>query len=57
MAEATAEATELTRQKIIATALSITLEERFEHAMLGNLAKRIGMSQSGINAHFQYKKI
>ncbi|MGF1911547.1 TetR/AcrR family transcriptional regulator [Vibrio kasasachensis] len=56
MAKATAEEAAKTRQKIIDTALDITLNEGFEHVTLGTLAKRIGMSRSGINCHFPRKE-
>ncbi|MDB1126214.1 TetR family transcriptional regulator [Vibrio algarum] len=55
MAKATAEEAALTKQKIIDAAVSITLEQGFEEATLGNLAKYIGMSRSGITCHFRYK--
>ncbi|MGF1765666.1 TetR family transcriptional regulator [Aliivibrio kagoshimensis] len=55
MAKATAEEAALTKQKIIDTAVSITLTQGFKEVTLGNLAKHIGISRSGINCHFQYK--
>jgi len=56
MAKSTVEEAAKTRQKIIDTALDITLNEGFEHITLGTLAKRIGMSRSGINCHFPRKE-
>jgi len=56
MAKATAEEAALTRQKIIDTALSVTISEGFEKVTLGRLAKEIGMSRSGINTHFPHRR-
>ena len=55
MAKATAQEAALTRQKIIDTALLITLEQGFDKVTLGNIAKAIPMSRSGINTHFAKK--
>lgn len=56
MAKSTAAEAAITRQKIIEMAVEITLYEGFEFVTLGELAKRIGMSRSGINAHFPKKQ-
>ncbi|MGV2988126.1 TetR/AcrR family transcriptional regulator [Vibrio sp. E150_011] len=52
MAKATAEQAAQTRQRIVNVALDITIEDGFESATLGNIAKRLSISRSGVNAHF-----
>jgi AcrR family transcriptional regulator len=55
MGKATTEEAAITRQKIIDTALAMTIEIGFEKTSLRAIAKAIPMSSSGINAHFPRK--
>lgn len=55
MAKSTVEEAAITRQKIIDAAMEITLSDGFESATLGNIAKKVGISRSGVNCHFAKK--
>lgn len=55
MAKSTAEDAERTKQRIMDKALEITLEQGFECATLGNIAKELGLSRSAITGHFKHK--
>jgi AcrR family transcriptional regulator len=45
----------ITRQKIIDAAFDIALNEGFDKATFAYIAKKAGVSKSGINAHFDRK--
>lgn len=56
MAKSTQAEATITRQKILDAALDITLNKGFKFVTLGNLAKEVGITRSGINGHFKKKE-
>lgn len=56
MGRASAKGAELTREKILASALTITLTEGFEAITFTKLSSHCGVSRSGINGHFPRKE-
>ncbi|MEZ9891896.1 TetR/AcrR family transcriptional regulator [Vibrio lentus] len=55
MGRASAAQAIITRQKIIDAAFDIALNEGFDKATFAYIAKKAGVSKSGINAHFDRK--
>ena len=55
MAKNTAEGALLTRARIIEVAFEISMNEGFEKATLARISKLVGITRSGVNAHFKKK--
>ena len=56
MAKSTQAEAAITRQKIIDAAFKISIEKSFEFVTLGELAKVVGITRSGVNCHFKKKE-